>query len=121
MKSLNMGREYQLTSDEINRRIGEEKIGNYALGYVKQDERKSFIVCYVGRSDTDLKRRIKNHIGENPKYQYFKFSYATSAKDAYYKECNNWHDFGGPEGLLNNSIHPDKPEGANWKCPQCGE
>ena len=114
---------YRLTLDEVDRKIEKEKIGNYALGYLqdREDGRRVFTVCYVGRSDTDLKRRIKEHIGENPKYQFFKYSYASSSKDAYYKECNNWHDFGGPEGLLNNSIHPDKPEGTNWKCQQCGE
>ena len=86
-----------------------------ALGYV--DNKGIFRVQYVGRSDTDVNDRIKDHLGEN--YAAFKFSYATSPKAAFEKECQNYHDFGGSKKLKNN-IHPDHPDNSpNWKCPVC--
>ena len=41
-------------------------------------------------------------------------------KAAFEKECRNFHDFGGVE-KLDNDIHPDRPDGAAWKCPVCGQ
>ena len=48
-------------------------------------------------------------------------SNASNVKEAYDKECRNYHDFGGDEGLLNNVKHPDKPAEQDYKCPICGE
>ena len=50
---------YPLTQEDINFRIPTNRIGNYAYGHI--NERGSFIVQYVGRSDTDLKSRIARH------------------------------------------------------------
>lgn len=124
MASLNMGISYDLTYDEIDRLVAEKRKGNYAFGYL--DERGVFIVRYVGRSDSDLRERIKHGITDmmaDPtcRYERFKFSYAKSEQEAYEKECQNYHDFGGLEGLLVNKNHPDKPEGYTGSCPICGE
>ena len=124
MPSLNMGSSYPLTEDEINTRVAKNRIGNYAYGYL--NEQGTFIVKYVGRSDTDLHERIMHGIQEfknNPrlKYERFKFSYATSKEEAYLKECKNFHDFGGQKGYLNNKIHPDAPEGIILECPFCNK
>jgi hypothetical protein len=97
----------------IDTEITQTSAGNYALGYLN-DENK-FIVMYVGRSDTDLKARLKQHLDKHPK---FKWSYASSSKTAFEKECKNFHDFGGTE-KLENDIHPDRPKNSNWKCPGC--
>ena len=116
MKKLEMQGPFSFTRENIDVLITLTKPGNYALGYV--DEDKIFRVQYVGRADTDVKARLKNHLGE--KYSAFKFSYATSSKAAYEKECQNFHDFGGPEGKLVNKIHQDLPDNSkNWKCPVC--
>ena len=117
-----MGASFPLNEDEINVRIAENRIGNYAYGYI--NDNGAFIVKYVGRSDTDLRTRIKHGIQEfndNPKLRYerFKFSYADSAEEAYRKECRNYHDFGGPEGSLMNERHPDAPDGSNLTCSIC--
>jgi len=124
MASLNMGISYDLTYDEIDRLVAKGRKGNYAYGYL--DERGIFIVRYVGRSDTDLKERIKHGITDmetDPtcRYERFKFSYAETVQEAYEKECQNYHDFGGAEGFLLNKRHPDKPEGYTVSCPICGE
>lgn len=124
MATLNMGVSYDLTIDEIERLVEANRIGNYAFGYL--NNKGVFIVCYVGRSDTDLRERMKHGVEdmlEDPscRYERFKFSYANSVNEAYEKECRNYHDFGGPEGYLRNKVHPAKPSGYYGDCPVCGE
>lgn len=105
---------FEFERDEINNEITKTSPGNYALGYMKDNK---FIVKYVGRADSDLNNRIKAHLGKG--YKHFKYSYATSAKVAFEKECRNYHDFGG-NVKLDNKIHPDSPSDIVRKCPVCG-
>lgn len=124
MATLSMGRSYELTYDVIDDNIQSGRIGNYAYGYI--NDKGLFVVRYVGRSDADLKERIKHGITDmesDPtcRYERFKFSYADSIVEAYEKECRNYHDFGGHLGLLVNQNHPAKPEGINCVCPVCEE
>lgn len=124
MATLSMGRSYELTYDEIDNNIQSGRIGNYAYGYI--NDKGLFVVRYVGRSDTDLKDRIKHGIADMEadstcRYERFKFSYADSIVEAYEKECRNYHDFGGHRGLLVNQKHPAKPEGIECVCPVCEE
>ncbi|MBA3045855.1 MAG: hypothetical protein FP824_06540 [Euryarchaeota archaeon] len=112
MASLGMEGPYELTSEKIDAIITRTSAGNYALGYMNGD---SFNVNYVGRSDNDVKKRLKDWVGE---YKKFKFSYATSRKDAFEKECRNYHDFGGSKSL-DNKLHPERPDDATWACPVC--
>ncbi|MEA5215293.1 hypothetical protein [Enterobacter cloacae] len=111
-KSLNMKGSYPFTREEIDKQITSTSAGNYALGYLNKGV---FMVCYVGRSDSDVNARLKSHIGNHPNCDRFKYSYATSAKAAYEKECQNYHDFTPGE----NKIHPDQPSGntRKWACP----
>jgi hypothetical protein len=120
MASLGMKGSFPLTKEEIDKQIPEKVIGNYAYGHskVNSEGREVFHVDYVGRADEEpLRERIKHGINEG--YKEFKFSTATNVKDAFEKECQNWHDFGGPDGQLDNKIHPDKPNGTDYKCPIC--
>lgn len=110
MASLDMSGSYDLTDDEINRIVIETNPGNYAIGRV--DDKGTFLVSRVGRSDDDVNGRLHDHVGD---YKKFKYSYAPSAKAAFEKECKNYHDFTPPD----NKIHPDKPNGTNLKCPIC--
>ena len=124
MASLGMGSSYLLSSEEIERVVLKDKIGNYAYGYLNGQGR--FVVRYVGRSDSDLQERLKHGIAdmqEDPScnYERFKFSYAATPQEAYEKECQNYHDFGGEKGFLRNERHPAKPDGCNGVCPICGE
>ena len=115
MPSLNMDGPYVFTREEIDKRVTRIQCGNYALGKINKDN-GNFIVCYVGRADYDLNDRLKQHVGEP--YTHFKYSYATSPKDAFEKECNNYHDWKN----LHNKIHPDRPsDSKNWKCPRCNK
>lgn len=118
MPILDMKGPFPFTSREVDLRITRHQVGNYALGYL--DKQRVFHVQYVGRSDTDVNARIKDHLQEE-RYNYFKFSYASSPKDAFEKECQNYHDF-GESRKLDNDIHPDLPDNSpNWKCPVCGD
>ena len=114
MATLNMNGPYDLTAVKVTAVVTKTSAGNYALGYVNTDN--VFVVQYVGRADSDVAARIKQHVGEN--YKSFKYSYATSPKAAFEKECHNYHDF-GENKKLHNKIHPDRPADSGWKCPCC--
>ena len=114
MAELNMQGSFNLDEDTIDEKVTKTSAGNYALG--RKDDEGTFLVSYVGRSDSDVNDRLKYWI-ENSKRPLFNFSYAPSAKAAYEKECQNYHDFKPPD----NDVHPDKQSGSNWKCPVCGE
>lgn len=114
MSKLDMMGPYELSDEMINETVRNNQIGNYALGHTNSEN--VFFVEYVGRSDSDVAERLRQHVGE--KYLQFKFSYATSCKQAFEKECNNYHDF-GENDKLDNEIHPRRPNGSMWKCPYC--
>lgn len=103
---------YPLTKEEVDMRIEVGRKGNYAYGYTNADN--VFVVEYVGRSDSDLNGRIKHGIAKG--YKEFKFSYASTVKEAFEKECRNYHDFGG-KAKLDNRCHPDRPDGKDYDCP----
>lgn len=75
-------------------------------------------MAYVGRSDSDLNERLKQHLGEG--FREFKFSIANSVKEAFEKKCKNYHDF-GENKKLKNDIHPRRPDGCSFACPYCDE
>jgi len=114
MASLGMEGPYAFTSAKIDQVMTKKSPGNYALGYTKDEG--TFIVQYVGRSDVDVNQELKARL--DSKYEKFKYSYATSPKAAFEKECRNFHDFGGSD-KLHNKHHPARPSGTNWKCPVC--
>jgi len=112
MPSLGMDGPYKLSNEIINANVTRTSLGNYALG--NENENGVFLVGYVGRSDSDLKSRLKSWVGSTTR-RLFKFSYALSSKAAFEKECNNYHDFDPPD----NNGHPDRPNGTTWHCPRC--
>jgi hypothetical protein len=110
-----------LDTKTIDSVVTRKSAGTYVLGHIetkkeKGEEKKTFVVEYVGRSDDDINGRLKKWVGS--KYKRFKFGYYGSPKAAFEKECSIYHDFGEKE-LLDNDRHPDRPEKANWKCPRC--
>lgn len=84
--------------------------GSYILS------RDGKIAHYVGRSDIDIRNRIKQSISGSYGYKYFWFEYATSPMKAYYLECEWYHKYAPTD----NTIHPAVPSGANWRCPSVG-
>ncbi len=110
MPSLGLQGPYPLDADTIDSSFPRTAPGNYALGHMRKGK---FRFDYVGRAETDLNRRLKEHIKSG--YSHFKAAYASSLKAAYEKECEHFHDF--PH--LKNKIHPPPPAGTDWKCPRC--
>jgi hypothetical protein len=113
MATLGMKGPFKLDKETIDREVTRTSPGNYALG--RKNEKGTFLVDYVGRADSDVKARLKSWVGKTTR-PLFKYSYESSAKAAFEKECENYHDFNPPD----NDAHPDRPDGTNWKCPRCG-
>ena len=106
---------FPFTRDDVDRRITKHQAGNYVLG--RKNAIGKFVPEYVGRSDSDVNTRLKDHLPEY--YTYFMFRYATSPKDAFECECRYYHTLGGKD-CLDNKMHPDLPDDSKkWKCPVC--
>lgn len=122
MATLNMLGPVPAESVTIREYVKAGTKGNYAFGYSHSDG--TWIVRYVGRSDTDLQAEIIAR-RKDPKLSgadcsECMYSYANSVTEAYEKECQNYHDFGGDKKKLLNEIHPAKPKDNNhYKCPVC--
>lgn len=101
---------YRLTFDGIHEVVSRQSAGVYALGC--NDRSGSFQVKHVGRSDDDLRAKLCDCIGSDIM---FKFRYFNSARLAFEKECELFHDFSPP----GNRIHPGRPKGTTWQCPRC--
>jgi hypothetical protein len=105
----------ELSARSINANVMSGMIGTYALGVLA--EGNVLAVRYVGRSDDDLAGRLQSWTG-NPRYTHFLFGYLFSAEEAFKKECRLFHDFGAT-AILDNAVHPDRPNGSNVACPVC--
>lgn len=103
---------HALTEFGIDAAVKGTGAGAYALGSTNANG--VFTISYVGRSDTDLSGRLKDHVGS---YMQFKFGFYSTPESAYLKECSLYHDFGA---LGANHVHPARPEGSKTKCPVCG-
>lgn len=112
MPSTGLYGPHSLTQEGIDAAVKGVAPGAYALGDVNANN--TFIVRYVGRSDTDLNDRLKDWVGD---YRQFKYAFYPTAKAAFEKECHLFHDFG--ETTLDNAVHPARPAGSDWKCPRC--
>ncbi|HEY5561772.1 MAG TPA: hypothetical protein VIK72_08475 [Clostridiaceae bacterium] len=127
MGSLNMDGPYDFNINSIDVNVTKVCGGNYALG-IEDKITGNFHVTYVGRSDSDVKDRLKKQLSETKsittryetKNVSFKYSYASSQKEAFDKECYNYHGFVRSKKLTNNG-HPEKPKDESWKCPVCNE
>ncbi|MFA5022164.1 MAG: hypothetical protein WC508_03735 [Patescibacteria group bacterium] len=110
---MNTGLEgpFTLSHESIDFAVKLTRPGTYVLGRLNTN--RTFIVEYVGRSDTDLNDRLHDWVES---YPMFKASYFPSAEVAYNKECEIYHMFGGSQ-QLDNAIHPDHPDDTDWSCP----
>ncbi len=95
----------------VDRSVSKNSVGVYCLG---KKTPKGFCVGYVGRSDTNLKRRLLQHV-QNGKFSQFYFIPTKTIFDAFRMECREWHRF----FELSNVIHPDAPKNLPYICPYC--
>lgn len=61
-----MNGSYPLSDEAIDEALTKESPGNYALGYMDGD---SFSVFYVGRSDSDVRRRLHEWVDRPSRYE----------------------------------------------------
>ncbi|MBZ5578142.1 MAG: hypothetical protein LAP40_16390 [Acidobacteriia bacterium] len=101
---------FQFTEPGIDAHVQSNSPGVYTLGSIRNDR---FLIGYVGRADVDLRTGLKTHLAGA--YQQFKFAYALSAKDAFERQCELYHEYVG----LDNQCHPCPPSGMNLLCPWC--
>jgi hypothetical protein len=76
MRSLQMSGSYPLSDEAIDEALTRTSPGNYALGYMDGD---AFHVFYVGRSDSDVRRRLHEWVGIPSRYD----RYAPASKAAW--------------------------------------
>jgi len=76
MASLKMNGPYDYNIPTLDKEISHIKSGDYALGHL--DLKNTFVIEYVGRSDSDVRGSLIGHMSS--KYQNFKYSYAISRK-----------------------------------------
>lgn len=101
---------YRLTFDGINSAVARQSAGVYALG--SMDPHGNFRVKHVGRADSDIRATLCERIGSDV---LFKVGFFATARAAFEKECELFHDFSPP----GNRIHPGRAKGTNWECPRC--
>ena len=116
---------YEMDKSRIEDRVEDNKKGNYALGHHNKNDKIE--VEYVGRSDhrndDGLKSRLIEHLDDDKNYDFFMFEYAKDKKEAYERECRNFHLLKKKleeNGHSCKQIHPRKPDGTNYKCPVSG-
>jgi hypothetical protein len=76
MRSLEMNGSYPLSDEAIDEVLTRTSPGNYALGYM---EDTTFVVFYVGRSDSDVRQRLHDWVGAPSRYD----RYAPASKAAW--------------------------------------
>lgn len=86
--------------------------GTYIL-YVKKGS--NLVPVYVGRSDTDLQRRLLNHSYFTVAH-YFEYFHFDSLEKAFLSESSLFHCF---EDTVLNEIHPATPHSSSIVCPYC--
>jgi hypothetical protein len=111
MPSSELRGPFSLTGVGIDSAVKATSAGAYALG--KTDVSGTFHIHYIGRADSDVCSRLKDHVAKW--YPEFKYEYYPSARAAFDKECNLYHDFNPPD----NQVHPACSPYTNWRCPRC--
>ena len=76
MRSLEMNSSYPLTHEAIGEVLTRRSPGNYTLGYM---DGTSFVVFYVGRSDSDVRQSLHDWVGAPSRYD----RYAPASKAAW--------------------------------------
>ena len=98
-----------LAVEEIEKVVGADGAGVFALGYVDQSQR--FVVQSIG-SSSGLGGQLKQCIGFSSHFKYRRFP---TLERAFLKECELYHQF----RLQGTMLHPQRPQGTNWQCPVC--
>jgi len=104
---------FDLTARTIDAVIAVVTPGAYALGTSSILDRTHLEILYIGRSDDDVRARLKRHVGE---YSHFQYVLLPSALSAFEKECWLYHTFSPRDNIL----HPARPQNVRCDCPVPG-
>lgn len=85
---------FALSDDMIDREVNGHRAGAFALDDCGNGD--NFTITFVGRSDIDVNNQLHVYVG---RYERFKFVYCSSAKAAFERECELFHDFAPREGI----------------------
>lgn len=99
---------YRLQPWLVRALIPPDQLGSYILY-------RAGAPIYVGRSDTDLRRRLLQHAAAGTS-EYFRYDVHPSASHAFRAECSLYHALDAP---LTNRIHPDAPDYLDVDCAFC--
>jgi hypothetical protein len=109
---------YDFSEFQVRSLVEKGRVGNYTLGYsaVHSDTNTQvFHPTFIGRSDFDLQEELLTRLAKKKAWHdRFKFSYAATVKEAFEKECRDFHQ---ATRTLDNEKHPEPPTGANFPCP----
>lgn len=108
-------RVWQLSPWAVRLLIPPAVIGVYLLG--EPDSAGRFVFQYVGRSDTDLRRRLLRHCSA-ARALFFRHVVCPDSLNAFRLECYFWHA-AQDEHAISNQIHPAAPCGIQLSCPYC--
>ena len=110
---------FAFNRETVTAKVEAKRMGAYVL--LRYDGEKT-PWYYVGRSDTDLQRRLLQHLDNGEPYSIFWFRYETCVSDAFAAECYAWHGYKDTGVHLDNDIHPDTPSGSvRIHCPVCNQ
>ena len=110
MSKTGLAGPYRLTFEGVECAVTRRSAGVFALGHAAPDGR--FHVHHVGRSDQDLRVRLRDQIGSASQ---FKYEYHPTSRAAFERECELFHELQPP----GTRIHPDRAAGTTWECPRC--
>ena len=111
---------FALTLESVDEHVAPGRLGVYVLLQVEEGS-ADLVVVRVGRSDTDLNRRLKAYLSD-PVYQlderyelvtHFSFGFLETPQAAFETECVLFHDW---QPALNEH-HPGCPRGSEGRCP----
>jgi hypothetical protein len=111
---------FRFSIESVDRHVEPNRIGAYVL-HGPGKRKGDLSVARVGRSDTDLNRRLKAYFTE-PEYvadaryyalTHFSFGYLETIESAFETECVLFHDWEPPL----NDRHPGRPRGTEHRCP----
>lgn len=105
---------HPLTQQRVRQEVPDGAVGFYRLGTIINEQ---FWTQYVGRSDTDLQRRLCQHARTQPE-THFQVRVVEDPSRAYHLECRDYHLLEGQR--LYNQRHPHLPPGKEVSCPYCG-
>lgn len=99
---------YRLTTNSVRNHVRSDWAGVYLLRNSRSGPPR-----YVGRSDSDVRRRLLNQARKSD-YRYFTVEHKRSAREAWHREAHLYHYH---KSSLDNERHPPPPAGMS--CPKC--